>query len=167
MARLGCECGAEMTNTIAPSKNIINIYTFDEVQKAIEDNPDILLWDFYSGWDEIGKCNNSFQYRKEPVEYWYCTSCKMVFEVQAISCGKVLRKYAFHNSDNYIVTDDINELIILKDVEMDRILNLKPDMLLKEFIDDKRTEKYFISQDESTVYVYEGETNTAIYTLNI
>ena len=56
MARLGCKCGAEMTNTVAPSKHEINVFYMTEAESAIQMNPEIRLWDFYSGWDEKNNC---------------------------------------------------------------------------------------------------------------
>lgn len=67
MARLGCRCGAEMTNTIVPSRNEINVFYESEAEEAIQMNPEIQLWDFYTGWDERNNCGNSFQNRVEPV----------------------------------------------------------------------------------------------------
>ena len=60
MARLGCKCGAEMTNTEAPSKHEINVFYMTEAESAIQMNPEIRLWDFYSGWDEKNNCPVSF-----------------------------------------------------------------------------------------------------------
>ena len=80
MARLGCHCGADMTNTDGPSPHRLNVFLKSEVDKALSYNPDIPLWDFYTGWDELAECRNSFQNRSEPVEYWYCTECKRIYE---------------------------------------------------------------------------------------
>ncbi len=63
MARLGCKCGADMTNTISPSKNIINIFYLKEAMNAINSNPRIRLWDFYTGWDD--KITAIIVFRKE------------------------------------------------------------------------------------------------------
>ena len=95
MARLGCHCGADMTNTDGPSPHRLNVFLKSEVDKALSYNPDIPLWDFYTGWDELAECRNSFQNRSEPVEYWYCTECKRIYEVQAVSCGRILRNFKY------------------------------------------------------------------------
>lgn len=76
MTRLGCRCGAGMTNTVCPSSHQLNVFLKSEIEEALSYNPDIPLWDLYTGWDELAECENSFQNRTEPVEYWYCTECK-------------------------------------------------------------------------------------------
>ena len=59
MARLGCHCGADMTNTDGPSPHRLNVFLKSEVDKALSYNPDIPLWDFYTGWDELAECKLS------------------------------------------------------------------------------------------------------------
>ena len=80
MARLGCHCGAD---TDGPSPHRLNVFLKSEVDKALSYNPDIPLWDFYTGWDELAECRNSFQNRSEPVEYWYCTECKRIVTIHS------------------------------------------------------------------------------------
>lgn len=72
MARLACYCGADMTDTEGPSPHLLNMFLKSEIDNALLYNPDICLWDLYTGWDELTESDNSFQNRSEPVEYWYC-----------------------------------------------------------------------------------------------
>ncbi len=165
MARLGCKCGAEMTNTISPSKNRLNVYSIKEVMDAIKANPQIRLWDFYTGWDENNNCNNSFQDRDEPIEYWYCTNCKRVYEVQAKPCGRITRVYCISEDSHSIETDysSLTELLVLTDIEMDKILSQNEKKTLQEYLDQRELPKVFISADERTVYVKNENNNTMVY----
>ena len=167
MARLGCKCGAEMTNTVAPSKHEINVFYMTEAESAIQMNPEIRLWDFYSGWDEKNNCENSFQNRKEPVEYWFCTECKRVYEVQAISCGKIVRSFAPKKSIDIKEIDysDLKELIILTDIEMDEVLSVNEKLMLKDYLAQEKPVKYFISQDERQVFVIRDNQVSIIYSI--
>lgn len=166
MARLGCKCGSEMTNTISPSKNRLSIYYIHEALDAVNSNPQIRLWDFYSGWDEKNSCNNYFMDRNEPVEYWYCTNCKRVYEVQAKSCGKITRVYCVSKENNLTDIDysSLSELLILADVEMDKLLSQNEKMTLQDYITQRNTQKVFISADERTAYIINKNTNkTFVY----
>lgn len=154
MARLGCRCGAEMTNTEAPSKHELKVFYRSEAEVAIQNNPLIRLWDFYSGWDDKNNCEESFQSRGEPVEYWYCTECKRVHEVQAASCGKILRSYIPQTGDNRDIDyRSLEELILLTDIEMDELLSTCETMTLKEYINRDTPIKYYITDNETIVYI--------------
>ncbi len=154
MARLGCFCGAEMTNTVAPSENLLKIFYYCEAENAIKDNPGIRLWDFYTGWDEKNRRNNSFMKRIEDVEYWKCPACKRVYEVQAQSCGNIIRAYE-RNEDcdkGKVSVSGLKELVVLKDVEMDDMLSENEGMTLKDYLRKEKPIRYFSSEDETTVY---------------
>lgn len=155
MARLGCKCGAEMSNTVTPSNNNLNIFFLKEAQEAIIKNPEIRLWDFYTGWDEKNNCNNSFKSRDEDVEYWFCTECKKIYEVQAISCGKILRIYEPNEKEevdlSYILS--LDELILLWDTEMDEMLSTNDKMTLEEYINQEKKLRYYISKDERSIFI--------------
>ena len=66
MARLGCHCGADMTNTDGPSPHRLNVFLKSEVDKALSYNPDIPLWDFYTV--SCGRILRNFKYVSEPTE---------------------------------------------------------------------------------------------------
>lgn len=162
MARLGCHCGADMTNTEGPSPHRLNVFLKSEIEEALLYNPDIPLWDFYTGWDELSECRNSFQNRSEPVEYWYCTECKRIYEVQAISCGRILRcfKYVSDLTEEYSL-EGLEELFILWDKEMDDFLDLGSDYRLKDYISQVSV-KHYISSDQNTIYGIDVSTNKLI-----
>ena len=42
MARLGCHCGADMTNTDGPSPHRLNVFLKSEVDKALSYNPAVI-----------------------------------------------------------------------------------------------------------------------------
>ena len=162
MARLGCHCGADMTNTEGPSPHRLNVFLKSEVDKALSYNPDIPLWDFYTGWDELAECRNSFQNRSEPVEYWYCTECKRIYEVQAVSCGRILRNFKYVSEPTEKCNlDGFEELFILWDEEMDDFLDLGNDYRLKDYISQLKV-RHYISSDQKTIYWLDVTTNKLI-----
>ena len=154
MARLGCVCGAEMTNTFSPSKHVLNIYYYEEVERALEENPKIRLWDFYTGWDEKKSCDNSFQNRPEPVEYWRCSECGRIHEVQAVSCGKKLRTYvpALEEICEKLSPASLKEILPLTDIRMDEFLETDSELLLRDYVAASRDTRYFINEAETDVY---------------
>ncbi len=103
MARLGCHCGADMTNTDGPSPHRLNVFLKSEVDKALSYNPDIPLWDFYTGWDELAECRNSFQNRSEfHVAEYYVTS-NMFLNQQRNVIWMVLRNYSFFGMKKWMI----------------------------------------------------------------
>lgn len=160
MARLGCYCGACMSNTECPSPHRLNIFLKSEIDAAISYNPDISLWDFYTGWDESAECRNSFQNRPEPVEYWHCTECRRIFEVQAVSCGRIIRgfKPVSFSPDEAGNLDGFEELFVLWDIEMDEYLGIDRDYPLRDYISGVRI-KHYISPDCKTVYIFDATEN--------
>jgi hypothetical protein len=163
MARLACYCGADMTDTKGPSPHLLNVFLRSEIDKALSYNPNICLWDLYTGWDELAECDNSFQNRSEPVEYWYCTECKRIYEVQAVSCGKILRcfKPVSDLTEEYSL-EGYEELFILWDKEMDDIICKDRNYLLKDYIVKPSTIRFFISSDQKTIYGLDVPTNKLI-----
>ena len=71
----------------------------------------------------------------EPVEYWYCTECRRIYEVQAVSCGEVLRVFKpdANYTDEYNI-DNFEELFILWAKEMDDFLDFGRDYRFKDYI---------------------------------
>jgi hypothetical protein len=152
-----------MTDTEGPSPHLLNVFLKSEIEEALSYNPDICLWDLYTGWDELAECSNSFQKRSELVEYWYCTECKRVYEVQAISCGKILRcfKPIPAPAGEYSL-EGFEELFILWDTEMDDIICKDRYFLLKNYIAEPAKVKFFISADQKTTYGLNAATNKLI-----
>lgn len=162
MARLSCKCGAEMTNTLSPSPHSLKIFYRKEIETAIQANPDIRVWDLYSGWDEKRGCDNSFQDRSEPVQYWYCEDCKRVYEIQDVSCGKILRDYKpdYDNFENLPEVSEITsyrEIIVLTDIEMDLLLSFSEEKKLSDYMGSVGEKRYYISENEEAVYVLRDE----------
>lgn len=163
MAGLACYCGADMTDTEGPSPHLLNVFLRSETDKALSYNPNICLWDLYTGWDELAECDNSFQNRSEPVEYWYCTECRRIYEVQAVSCGKILRcfKYVSTPAEEYNL-DGFEELFVLMDKEMDDIICKDRYYLLKDYIEKPSEIKIFISPDQKNIFVINVATDKLI-----
>ena len=156
MARLGCYCGAGMSNPECPSPHRLNIFLKSEVDAAISYNPDISLWDFYTGWDESAECRNSFQKRFEPVEYWHCTECGRIFEVQAVSCGRIIRgfKPVSFSAEDACNLEGFEELFVLWDIEMDEYLGIDRDYPLRDYIFGVWI-KHYISTNCNTFYNFD------------
>ncbi len=162
MSRLGCRCGADMTDTEGPSPHLLNVFLKSEIDNALSYNPDIALWDLYTGWDELAECQNSFQNRPEPVEYWYCTECKRIYEVQAISRGGILRCFKpVSDLTEECTLENFEELFIFWDKEMDDFLGFGSDYPLKDYLAQVK-EKHFISPDQKTIYGFDAATNKLI-----
>lgn len=156
MARLGCVCGTDMTNTEGPSPHRLSIYYKEEIESAIKGNPNIYLWDFYTNWDSLNNCRKTFQNRQEPVEYWFCTKCFRIFEVQAVANGRILRSYKRSSVDIEGITEleRYKRIFVLWDKEMDLFLSKDREYLLTKYVNQERI-KYYISIDTKTVYGYD------------
>ena len=73
MARMGCYCGASMSNVNCPSDNIFYVIEKDRVDEALRYNPQITLMDFLTNWDSMTDAKRSFI--PEEYDFWYCTQC--------------------------------------------------------------------------------------------
>ena len=46
ISRLRCTCGASMSNSDKPSKNILRVFRDEDIRDAFLNSPDITLFDF-------------------------------------------------------------------------------------------------------------------------
>lgn len=140
MARLKCVCGAGLSNTNAPSENIIYAFTKDEVDTAIKNNSRITLYDFETGFSGEH-------------EYWYCQDCKRVMVVERKPCGRLIDSYCSCSSCEEANEQDLKQFYAFSD---DDIYNAEEDdinILLSEFINQHGDEhSYFIAADKKNVY---------------
>ena len=115
-------------------------------------------------YTENNNCYDSFKKRKEPVEYWYCTECKKIYEVQAVSCGKIMRVYEPCDvEEKEIDFSSLKELLLLWDVDMDEILSSNEKMTLEQYLKKEKTIEYYISLDERMVYVVKNSEVVGCY----
>lgn len=140
MARLKCVCGAGLSNTTAPSDNILYVFTKAEVDNAINNNSGITLYDFETG------INGEY-------EYWYCQDCKRVMVVERKPCGRLIDSYRSCSSFEAVIEQDLTEFYVFSDID---IYNAEEDDInisLSDFIDQYGEERlWFITSDRKNVY---------------
>ena len=79
MARLKCKCGNSLSNSTDYETDVYYIFSKKEILEAIQENPQLLYWDFYT--DREAEC-----------DYWFCPRCKRMMEC-SLKKGVVLRIY--------------------------------------------------------------------------
>lgn len=165
MSRMLCKCGAIMGSSVSPSPYSICVYYEREVQSAIADNPEILLSDFLTEWDEVNGEHKVFTKRSEPVEYWYCTECQRVYETQTQIGGHWLRVY-HRTADQvpYISLEEWTRIYVLEDVETDAVLEESPKMLLSDYLQMHASVRYLLSPDERMVVAVSTENQKVQFT---
>lgn len=162
MARLGCKCGHTMGGSECPSPYSLYVYYSNEVETAMAEYAGLRLMDFIMNWDEQHECRKDFMNRKEPVEYWYCTECGRVYELQALSRGHWLRVYSkMEEVAEPLDKDTLVKLYVFSDVYCENILETDPDILLSEFVQKFETD-YFVSEDERVVYAFNKNDGTLL-----
>lgn len=149
MARLKCKCGNSLSNSTDYATDIYYIFSKKEVEEAIQKNPQLLYWDFYTD-------------RETLCDYWYCSRCKrmMICTKENNRVERIYKPIRITHENKaadtstwrefYSFSD--NELLILTDKNYEQGYK----MTLQEFY-EKYPRKYFyrISPDEITVFAYE------------
>lgn len=151
MGRLGCNCGATMSSVDCPSSNIIHIFEDKEVRKTLEVSPSVSLWDFRS--------------MRRKYEYWYCTDCRRVHQVDVGTGYCVLCYTSIGKSENQIVIlgipDDWEELYIITDVELDDITERNFSIKLAEYLPMVKR-RVMLSPDRQMAIVFDAGTGIEI-----
>lgn len=147
MARLECICGASMTTSICPSPNTINIFTFDELKKALINTPDKLLWYFYADEDN-----------EKEVEYWYCPQCKRVYFVESKPQGKIIKIYKpsipLSKPTLSYSKSNFEEFFILFDTEIDALTELNFNITISDYFKSPSKKRYFYDRICNIAYVF-------------
>lgn len=145
MGRLGCNCGATMSNVDSPSKNMLEIYTSAEVEEAINADRNITLWDFST--------------MDRPYEYWYCTDCRRVHKVDNTIGRCVLRYRPVGSSVNQAgiigFPSDWSELYVITDTELDAVTEKDFAIRLTDYL-SKIPRRVMLSPDQSNAIVYDA-----------
>ena len=140
MARLKCICGAGLSNTNAPSDNILYVISKTDVDNAIQKNAGITLYDFETS------INGSH-------EYWYCQICKRVMVVERKPCGKLIDSYSISQSSETKHVQDFTMFYAFSDED---IYNAEEDdlnLLLSDFINQHGEEHlFFATPDKKEIY---------------
>lgn len=147
MGRLGCNCGAAMSSVDCPSPNIIHIFEEKEVKNALKENPSIGLWEFRS--------------IRRKYEYWFCTDCKRVHQVDVETGYCVLRYTPIGKSEDQIgimgIPADWQELYVITDAELDDVTERDFSVKLIEYL-PKVKRRVMLSPDQQTAIVFDAGT---------
>ena len=163
MARLGCKCGAVMGTSDCPSPNSLDIYYASEIRRALADEPDIKLNDFLSDWCEKEGRQKEYQQRSQPVEYWYCTECHRVYEVQAIPGGRWLRIYKRSDISENVDFSGWKSIYVMLEPETDAATEENIEIRLIDYIELHDNVKYYLSPDEKFAVAIRNSTMEPIY----
>lgn len=167
MAQLRCKCGAYMTKTDCPSPCSLNIFYKKEVDDAIRSDSDIMLHNFLSGWDEKNDCKHTYMNRTEPVDYWFCPTCKRVYEVQNIPHGHWLRIYKRIRSVTITDIENWIPIYVMPDVETDAATEEKREILLSDYLKQNHSVQYILSPDEKVVCAIDSASNKILYSYKL
>ena len=153
MARLKCVCGSGLSNTNAPSDNILYVFTKAEVDNAINNNAEITLYDFET-------CIN------EGYEYWYCQDCKRVMVVERKPCGRLIDSYSSCSSCEAVSEQALTEFYVFSDIDIYNAEEEDINLLLSVFIHQYGEEHLrFITADKKNVFKKSQDNNLKlIYT---
>jgi hypothetical protein len=156
MAKMGCYCGAAMSNVSCPSENVIYVMKKERVVSALKYNPQITLIDFITNWDVLTNAKKLFI--PEDYDFWYCTECKRVYKSDTHIGGNKLAAYKLDTEPIQISKKNLStlsELIVFTDKEEDDAIEKEPQMTLSSFLASLTDRQYYISDNEDTVYVYD------------
>lgn len=140
MARLKCVCGVGLSNTNAPSDNILYVFTKAEVNNAINDDVEISLYDFETSINREH-------------EYWYCQDCKRVMVVERKPCGRLTDSYSICSSYESVIERDLTEIYVFSDIDIYNAEEEDINLSLSDFIQRYGEEHlWFITADKKNVY---------------
>ena len=140
MSKLKCICGNGMSNSDAPSKNILKVFRKSHVKTALKKKPDITLFNFETS-DSDG------------FEYWYCPNCKRVHVVENIPNGTVVKRYQVSSMKENVILGDLGAVYVFTATEIYDAEEDNFDTTLAEFIDQKGdSHLYFVNEAEDKIY---------------
>lgn len=146
MGRLGCNCGAIMSNVDCPSKNMLEVYTAAEVDSAIKADKNITLWDFST--------------MDRPYEYWYCTDCRRVHKVDN-TIGRCILRYKPIgipvNPPGMIgLPSGWSEVYVVTDTELDAVTEKDFGIKLTDYLPTV-SRRVMLSPDKRDAIVYDAD----------
>lgn len=140
MARIKCVCGNRMSNSDAPSKNILNVFKRTDVKSALKETPNISLFDFETS-------------QTENFEYWYCTECKRVHVVEKIPNGKVIRRYKNINEKESVPQETKEQIYVYSATELYDLEEENFKITLAEVIEQSGEKHlYYLTPDKKSVF---------------
>ena len=163
MARLGCKCGSDMCTSDSPSPYMLDIYYASEIRQVLANDPDIKLHDFLMGWSEKEGCQKEYRQRSEPVEYWYCTECQRVYEVQAVQGGRWLRIYKRSDAISNADYSHWKLIYVMPDTETDTATEANLAISLADYLKQHDAVHYYLSPDETLALAVDGATSKPLF----
>ena len=157
-----------MGSSECPSPYRVAIYYEQEVKDALALDPDVTLQDFLSDWSEKNNCAHAYMSRTEQVDYWLCTECHRVYEVQAKAQGRWLRIFIpSETSQDSLDLSCRKRIYVFRDVETDAATEKKIDLRLEDYLKQHQNPAYYLSEDETSASVMDSLTNHVLaeYTL--
>lgn len=157
MSRLGCKCGYLMCNSDRPSPFNLYVYYEKEITDALQYNPDLRWRDFQTNWDSLNDCKKCFSSSWTLIEYWRCTECKRVYEVNN-HYYRWVRVYKKVDKITKVPDASWNVIFVFPDMEIDPYTEENIDITVKEFVYQVPHEFSFrISPDETEIVAYNNK----------
>lgn len=163
MSRLGCKCGAILGTSDCPSPYSLEIFYESEIMGALTDDPEISLHNFLLGWDEKNERQREYKNRPEPVNYWFCPTCKRVYEVQVHIGGRWLRVYKKASPAVSNICDSWKRIYVMPEVETDAATEKEFGILLSEYLQQHDSIQYYLSPDETVIHAIDSATKTVLF----
>lgn len=155
MARLMCSCGAGLSNSNAPSNNVLYLFAKSDVDSALLSDKNITLYDYETG-------------NEDEFEFWYCPSCKRVSVVENVPNGRVIGRYSVSSICEEMDLQNLIAFYVFGDVDIYNAEENNPYILLSEFIiqhgdanlyytDASKSKVYKLTQNNryKTIYIQE------------
>lgn len=145
MAKVGCLCGASLSDVICPSDAIVYIYKQEELDHALRHKENISLWEFYEN-----TMSNHL--------YWYCNNCKRVYKFPCGAEAKPIAIYKRENSEEKFNREKLMQIVVLSDVAIDDVTEDDSETLLKDFLKNRKQEElYYLDDKKQCIYVLAKE----------
>jgi hypothetical protein len=136
------------------------VYYQSEIEEALSDQSNLRLQDFLAGWDETNECQKQYMKRETPVEYWFCTECKRVYEVQIH--GRWLRVFQRQEPSSPTlpqIDGNWKRIYVFPDTVTDTATEADADIGLSDFIKQNCfAREYHSSPDERLVVARNAST---------
>lgn len=140
MARLMCSCGAGLSNSNAPSNNVLYVFAKPDVDDVLFSDANITLYDFETGIED-------------DFEFWYCPKCKRVSVVENVPGGRVVERYSVNSSCEETDLQNLAAFYVFGDVDIYNAEENNPNILLSEFIlQNGDANLYYTDASKSKVY---------------
>lgn len=151
MARLGCLCGKGMSNSNCPSEDILHVYSKDEIESALQEDPAITLLDFYA--------------IRRPYEFWYCHGCGRVHQVnlERLRVWHTFERLSISEYTASEIDSAWEEIYVFTDTEIDDITEKDFSITLSKFMQMRRTFEYWYQPERNIVQAYSSSDHLLVF----